>query len=490
MNIFKRIISALLLLALTSPTLLICACAPTEKGVSTSGTAKTTAAVTTDNAENKNGDATAESEEYEMKKKAYREKLKNTEVTDNSLLIGSWVTFYSFDIQSYEYQLDRMAEAGLNFSLFPYNFGSPIAYEDGLWDYVEEQYAKRNMLYHVNSSTDKNYLETAVKNAAGKAHCIGYHLIDEPWDSQLEEVAALTRAYREADPERYPFTNLFPSYVNEGARGGSYRHYVEHYVESVGAENIDYLSHDYYPFRGDSEVAYTIFSDMEIIRSVAYANGKLKTHAFPQSTAWNGMRMPNINEMRWNVYAYLAYGFKALSWFNLVCPGGSDTEGEGFRNCLIYRDGNIRNPKLYAKWSELNWEIRGLSDALMNLDTVHAYHTTTKVSGVEYLPDRFFITPSKNPDMIISCMVAKDGSDPYIMIFNNSTTRKSKNTEFVIDSSCGVEAIEYLDPLTGEYVSMNITDGKFTDSFNVGEGKLYRLKGNFDINELFNIVSE
>ena len=28
--------------------------------------------------------------------------------TTNKFLIGSWVSFYSFDIDSYEYQLDQM----------------------------------------------------------------------------------------------------------------------------------------------------------------------------------------------------------------------------------------------------------------------------------------------------------------------------------------------------------------------------------------------
>ena len=39
--------------------------------------------------------------------------------TTNKFLIGSWVSFYSFDIDSYEYQLDKMREAGLNFNIFP-----------------------------------------------------------------------------------------------------------------------------------------------------------------------------------------------------------------------------------------------------------------------------------------------------------------------------------------------------------------------------------
>ena len=46
--------------------------------------------------------------------------------TTDRFLIGSWVSFYSFDIHSYEYQLDQMHNAGLNFNIYPAVFGGGI----------------------------------------------------------------------------------------------------------------------------------------------------------------------------------------------------------------------------------------------------------------------------------------------------------------------------------------------------------------------------
>ena len=423
-------------------------------------------------------EATAEAE-YEAKKAAYREQLKADDVTSDDLLIGSWISFYSFDIDSYEYQLDQMAEAGINFNIFPRGYNGSNMYDAAYWDTVEKAYADRNMVYLMNGGLNTSIMNTGVIFAEGKEHCIGYHLVDEPGGSSLQMVGDIMRGYRAADSTRYPFVNLLPSYAGSAVLGGTYREYVENYVKAAGAENIEYLSHDFYVFseRGDNTA---IFADMEVIRSVAYENGKLKTHAFPQSTAWGGMRMPKIDEMRWNTYAYLAYGFKSLSWFNLVCPGNSDSEGEGFYDSLIYRDGTIRDPELFAAWSELNWEVRGLSDALMNLDTQHAYHTTDKQSGVELLPSDFILTPAGKEDFVVSYMVAKDGSEPHIMLFNKSTRREAE-ASFNISSFSGIEAIEYLDPHTGEYIPMDISDGMLKDTFLVGEGKLYRLKGDVQL---------
>ena len=53
-------------------------------------------------------DETESDAEYEAKKAAYREKLMADDVTADDLLIGSWVSFYSFEKDSYEYQLDQM----------------------------------------------------------------------------------------------------------------------------------------------------------------------------------------------------------------------------------------------------------------------------------------------------------------------------------------------------------------------------------------------
>ena len=426
-------------------------------------------------AEETSADAGADAE-YEAKKAAYRARIMANDVTTDDLLIGSWVTFYSFEIDSYEYQLDQMAAAGMNFNIFPKNFGSGAMFDQAYWDDVEAQYAARNMVYIMNGSMAESNIAPGVEYAAGKEHCIGYHVVDEPTADRFAEISRLVNIYREKDQTRYPLVNLFPSYAPDWALGGTYYEHVNNFVQTVGAENIEYLSHDYYPFRTGGVVMTDIFADMEVLRKVAYENGKLKTHAFPQSTAWTGTRMPTKNEMRWNVYGYLAYGFKALSWFNLVCPGSSDTEGEGFRDSLIYRDGTIRDPELFAFWSELNWEVRGLSDILMNVDVSHAYHTRA-ANGVETLPEDYFIQPaSKRFEFIISVMEPKEGEDRYIMLFNKNTKRDTMECEFNVDLSGDVKWLEYFDPHTGEYIPVEIVDGVMEETFLAGEGRVYRLR--------------
>ena len=394
--------------------------------------------------------------------------------TTGKFLIGSWVSFYPFEIDSYEYQLDQMKEAGLNFNIFPAYFGGGMRNAE-VWADVEKQYEARDMYYCMNGGLNEDMLKEGVQYAKGKARCIGYHLIDEPAGAALPRVGEFCHAYREADPKRYPFVNLFPSYVGTAAMEGDYYQYCSRFVKEAGEENIEYLSHDYYPFHLNG-TALGIFGDMEAIRRVAFENGRLRTHGFPQSTAWMGTRMPNIDEMRWNVYAYLAYGFKALSWFNLVCPGKSDTEGECFRESVIYRDGTIKDKQLLKDFGKLNAEVHTLGDTLMKLDTVHAYHTKDGIAGVELLPEDWMITPVGEADFVISHMVTKKGDETYVMLFNKSF-ENAVTASFSISAYSGIESLTYLSPFNGGEYPVTVSEGVFTETFRPGEGKLYKLNG-------------
>ncbi len=401
--------------------------------------------------------------------------------THHQFLIGSWVSFYPFEIDSFEYQLDQMHEAGLNFNIFPMTFGGTLSNAE-LAERVEREYAARDMLYLMNGGLSEDGRRQAIELAQGKTHCIGYHLVDEPRGNALPAVGQCIRAYREADGERYPFVNLFPSYVGEAVMEGSYYEYCSRFVREADSECIEYLSHDFYPFHMNG-TSLSIFADMEVIRRVALENGRLRTHAFPQASAWNGIRMPNIDEMRWNVYGYLAYGFKALSWFNLVCPGSSDTEGEGFRDSVIYRDGTIRDRRLFKDFAALNHEVLTLGDTLMKLDAIHVYHTKDTVSGVETLPSDWLVTPVDDASFLVSYMVTPDGDETYIMLVNNDWSHP-QTAAFRLSEFSGVESLSYISPFNGNAYPVSLTDGVFTETFRPGEGKLYKLNGNLSVRTL------
>lgn len=417
--------------------------------------------------------------------------------TADSFLIGSWVSYYPYEIRSHEEQTKTMADAGLNFNIFPmiWSTGAAQKVDAEWWSYVDRVYGENNMVYLLDDFYTASVVrggvdvEIASRTAqhAGWAkeleNCIGYHLADEPTVSGFENIAKYARAMLQADPDRFAFVNLLPYPVDAGI---SYRDYIQGWLDAVGAGNTKYLSHDYYPITTGG-IDSGIYAAMETMRDIAYNNGKLRTHGFLQSSQWTGKRMPTADEMRWNAYQYLAYGFKALSWFNLVTPG-TDASGEGFTQSIIHRDGTVQDWDLYQAFSDLNWEIRGLGGALMNLDTAHAYHTIRNTAGVEYLPDDYPVRPIDGVDMILSEMEAKDGSETHIMLFNKSATA-SVNARFSVGYDSGIEGLQWLDPSTGTYIPVDMTDFNFSVSLRPGEGKLYKIVGSFGADEIAPVVS-
>ncbi len=253
--------------------------------------------------------------------------------------------------------------------------------------------------------------------------------------------------------------------------------YLEKWVTSVGAENIEWLSHDYYSFRQNS-TEEGIYSNMEAMRKVGLKYD-LKTHGFPQSCAWQGMRMPNENELRWNVYAYLAYGFKGLSYFNYLMWGG-----EGCYDGVIDLNGQIQHKNLYDFMTDMNNDIHFMNDILMNLDCVHAYHTDDE-DGCEKLPANSLIGVEKaddGNDFIVSYMKARDGSEPHIVLFNKSWRFESEAQNFTVGESSGITGIEVWNPETKKYEEVQLSGNKFAMNFKAGEGKYLRLKGNVNMN--------
>lgn len=420
---------------------------------------------------------------------ALKEELSAYTSTDD-FVIATWHSFYNPKYGSTYDQLVDLKKTGHTLIMHTEQCedirtdDGPIAGDHEFWKtfdgYANELDLKYFMKFRPQDSTDVEGDIAFVREALSD-YCVGYYLGDEPPASNVPTAAQRMRDVKAADPDRFPYFNLYPSYAGTVNLGGTYSDYINRFVDLTGPENIEFLSIDHYPFRDGSDSA-TYYSDIEEVRKVAYQNGKMKTWAMPQTCTWGAMRTTTRGEERWNVYSYLAYGVKALSSFCWVCPGDSDTEGEGFYEGVIYRDGTIRNQEKYDFLSDLNWETRSIGRVLVKLDTAHAYHTLANAQGVEVLPTNYILKPtSASTDFIVSYMEAKENSDTtdHVMLFNKSYT-EGKTVSFEISEFSGIEGVEYYNPYTGKYVPVDISSGMITDTFKAGEGKLYRLIGNIN----------
>ena len=418
----------------------------------------------------------------------------------NEMTVGGWVQFYDTNIKSYEEQVRDLAAAGMNMIDLPLFISGQTDYSSvksgkEFWDDLENLSDALNMYYFYQGS-DATEFESAYAKVKDYARCIGYHLKDEPSSAQMDALAELCNSFKQKDPSRMAYVNLFPSYAGATNLGGTYRDYVTKWANLYGSKYPEDLFYfDHYPFTQTEDVRSTYFSDLEVIRDVAYKNGKLKTGGFTQMGSWNGMTRPTADMARWSVNSLLSYGMKSLSHFCWVAPQYVSPEngGEGMRDFVTDAQGNRTD--LYEPMSILNWQVRQLGYVLSNIDVKHAYHTAKVPTGAEGLPSGFLMQPANASDSFVySIAYSKDTNEPYLLVFNKALSGSAKDYTFNFDLNSGIKSLRYYKPtdytfdnlpdpsdLTTlekpEEISIDVSGGSATMSFLPGEMKVFRLEG-------------
>lgn len=210
-------------------------------------------------------------------------------------------------------------------------------------------------------------VSAAVADYAGHPGFAGYFLVDEPGADRFPDIAAVVAYLRLVDPAHLAYVNLLPDYVSPLAYGtGSYREYVERYMEEVRPA---LLSVDYYPFRasGDRDGFFTTLS---LMREQALAAGvpwMLIIQAMPHGS----YRDPSEAEMAWQIFHALAFGARGISYFTYWTPvhvvGADDWQ---FRRGLV--EYGVATEKLPAA-ARLNAAARAIADALTDYTSLGVF---------------------------------------------------------------------------------------------------------------------
>ncbi len=389
----------------------------------------------------------------------------------NQFLIGSWITYFDYEKMSHEEQMQRLVRLGVNYQPFPYAWYQPERrerVED--WKEIDRLCQKYGVLYGLqtakngNGATDEAFALNTSFGEQLSDNLIVYDLCDEPEDEGIEPLGEWVRRYRAASDKAIPTVNLLPSYAGEKRLGSDYPTYLQRMIDAAGADNMAYLSADFYLFK-ETEVRWYMFRDLEDMRSVALKNGKMKTHAFIQACKWKHMRMPNIDEMRWQAYANLAYGIKAMSYFNIVMPRA--TNAEGYTDGLITQEGEVLHPELLEEVGRLNADLHAVGNQLFPMHALHAYHTSAVCDGIELLPENYPITPVDRQGKFV---VTEWDNQRYFMLFNNDFEREAE-AEFIVK---GATRVSVFNVKTNEYEACALHDGKIKVAFAKGEGLLFR----------------
>ncbi|MBQ9150730.1 MAG: discoidin domain-containing protein, partial [Clostridia bacterium] len=238
---------------------------------------------------------------------------------------------------------------------------------------------------------------------------------------------------------------------------------------------LDYVMYDLYCFRNEVCDENSMYTYLEYNRQIG-RELNTPTAFYVQSMAWNNCYRPNGDDIRYQVWAGLAYGIKQYSYFCYHTPRANAAETYG--PAIVDLEGKPTD--LYAPVSELNWQIRAIGDTLMKLNTETVYHTGTKFGGgYNPLPMGYYLQPvDREQKLTISRMVEKETGHEYGIVVNRDYN-SPQTLRFTLAEAVG--SISYISTETGEAVPMTPDkDGIYTVELQAGEGVLLKLDEDYE----------
>lgn len=168
--------------------------------------------------------------------------------------------------------------------------------------------------------------------------------------------------------------------------GYDYEKYVEDYFDIV---DPDIISYDFYPFvrnmndsvETEKELRDRFFRNMNIIRREALERDYpyfafVQTFSTEKSGLTETMALPSESDLRMNVYALLAHGYKGINFFYWAASGSDSARGRGLVEVDV--DGRPIPEKTHAHIKDISKEIKNLGRSLKHLRSTGVYFVRGK----------------------------------------------------------------------------------------------------------------
>ncbi len=315
-------------------------------------------------------------------------------------------------------------------------------------------------------SGDSAEIKSYISDYINEPSFVGNMLCDEPNAAAYPALGKRVTEYKKAVCGKIPYINLFPIYASLEMLGtSSYEEYVEEFAKQI---DTDYISVDIYPFSmGEDNIKRTggnYFRNLDIIAKICRKYNR-SMYGFIQTMGFNYvMRPPTEDEMRYQAYAYLAFGAEHIYHFCYATPPSSN---EHFEYAMI--DLNGEKTDLWYSAKAVNDELHAISDIYSNYKNVGTYINITGETpdGVDfeniYDINSLGIIKNFSSDgaVLAGCMKKIDGEGIALILLNCNEVRdeKSVNVSFSLESKKTVTSYIKGNPLTADIDSdvCNIT---------------------------------
>lgn len=334
-------------------------------------------------------------------------------------------------------------------------------------------YLVRDSGMAVYSEDEQEFLEYIKKYTTHPAYG-GTLLIDEPGVKQMYGLTSIRKLFRKHLPKDAFYINLLPNYANKGqlengAGGGSntmdltYDEYVNTYLSLLGPQ---FFSYDYYGTNKEFPNVKNGYLEQLYINAKFAHEYKVPLWPFIQACEYGGTtRVPNAQDIYWQVNVSLAYGAKGIQYFCYFQPG--EFTSAGYKGSFI--DGNGNPTDVYYAGQKINKQIAKMDHILMKstLMCQMAFgNSPCKIEQDNLVQNYREIKEIKtSDDLLVGCFDYMGKSVFYFV--NNSLT-----------DSCEAE-ISFTDYVEASLYYMDTDDiktgEKFNISLNAAEGVLIEI---------------
>jgi len=316
----------------------------------------------------------------------------------------------------------------------------------------------------------KHQLTAIVANYKNQPGLVGLDISDEPSATDFSRLGKILRQVQAELPGKIPFINLLPIVASKEQLGGvSYEQYLEDYIAQVRPPVISF---DIYPEKLELPAGYKFYENLEMIRRLGlkydipvWAYVKDRPPKDPTAAP------PDETSLRWQIFTYLAYGYKGILYFTLWSPSEKI-------KAIIGPDGKPTD--LYPDIQKINYDVGNLAKTLVNLTSDGVYQTGYEIPwGTQALKDDLDFSLEPGTPMTVGSFHDSNGNR-YIMIVNRDRWTKQsqapielyfKNTDHVSEISAS-DGLEHALPATG----INSQYLQVTLQLKPGEGKLLRYR--------------
>lgn len=328
----------------------------------------------------------------------------------------------------------------------------------------------------------------------------GWLVWDEPRTAADFENAGRIAALVDSLPVsrgKLPYVNLLPLYGMDDPemarrrgldRAAAYRGYLEDYAAlwTRHGRPVPLLSVDHYPFQV-RQARQDLCLNLELVRACAerHAHGgrpvpvwfvaQCSAYRPPRGAGSLARAAPGDAEVRWPVFAALAYGAKGILWWTL-----GPAERDGFGPGLLDRRGRPTARRAFL--AGLNAELAHLGRRLLDLDAVGVWHQ--RPAPGEGLEAWRLDAPGRprgvlagleggGGDGVVGHLRHADTGEDWLLVVNRSLRTRR---EFTVRLARTAAAVERVSPATGRLERVATGAGRFsTPRLAPGAGALYRI---------------